>query len=92
MMNRTLKTIMLATTLAVPAGCASYGNPPDQPMGSALQQMQQQQTAYPAAGVINADRMADLDGPKGEKVLSTYRADVSEPQAIQNAIQVNIGN
>ncbi len=63
----------------------------EEDFGNSVRNMIQAQTYNPdAARNPPSEPPTVLDGPKGSKVLDTYRGDVSDPQKTERPIQLDI--
>ncbi|MBR9867013.1 MAG: hypothetical protein GYB20_08015 [Oceanospirillales bacterium] len=91
-MNRSTITLSLFV-LVMLAGCSAPQPQHQMKLGASVDALAEQQTLNPLASEENGTKIHGmLDGPTGVNILSTYRSDISKPQAVRNEIQVNIGN
>ncbi|MDI3323801.1 hypothetical protein QKW35_05370 [Pontibacterium granulatum] len=88
-LEKTFVSVVVLALCFVVGGCAGYGNAPWPTQGDAVNEMVEQQTAFPEK-VVEAGN-PPLDGTIAERVVKTYRADTANRDAVRNTIEVNIG-
>ena len=76
-------------------GCTTTSTDPirvEQDYGNSVRHMIQAQTYNPeAAENPPLEPPEGIDGPKGRRVLETYRTDVSKPKEVERPIRLDIG-
>lgn len=90
MFNVQLKWIGVLVLIATASGCSTYGNPPPQAMGESFAHVAELQTANPERP--ESAPVPQMNGVKAGNVIRTYQADVGQPQAVRQAITVNVGD
>jgi type IV pilus biogenesis protein CpaD/CtpE len=90
--NPMLTRIFVLSLLVLTAGCTNNLTRVEQDFGNSVRHMINAQIYDPkAAENPPTQPPTELDGTKGEKVLSTYREDVYKPEKAEQPLRIQIG-